>query len=78
MSLISILDGMALNWCRQEDLRAHMSETVLFGKVTDPELMMFSFRGQLQCRMRVKREGFIEAYRKVWNLNPVPGAREKS
>ena len=38
---------------------------------------MFNFRGQLQCRMRVKREGPIEAYRKVWNLNPVPrGKRE--
>ena len=51
MSLISVLDGTALNWCRQEELRARMSDTVLFGKVKDPELMVFNFRGQLQCRM---------------------------
>ena len=28
-----------------------MSETVLFGNVKDPELVVYSFRGQLQCRM---------------------------
>ena len=28
VSLISVLDGVALNWCKQEDLRARMSETV--------------------------------------------------
>ena len=37
VSLISILDGTVLNWCRQEYLRAQMSETVLLGKVKDPE-----------------------------------------
>ena len=51
MSLTSVLDGTALNWCRQEVLRARMSNTVLFGKVKDPELVVFNFRGQLQCRM---------------------------
>ena len=49
--LISVLDGTAVNWCRQEELRARMSDTVLFGKVKDPDLMVFNFRGQLQCRM---------------------------
>ena len=62
VSLISVLDGTALNWCRQEVLRARMSNTVLFGKVEDPELVVFNFRGQLQCRMGGKREGPIEAY----------------
>ena len=33
VSLISVLDGTALNWCQQEVLRARMSNTVLFGKV---------------------------------------------
>ena len=28
-----------------------MSETVLFGKAKDPELIVLNFRGQLQCRM---------------------------
>ena len=69
--LISVLDGMALNWCIQEDLRAQMSETVLFGKIKDPELKVLNFRGQLQCRMGRKREDPIEVYPKLWNLNPV-------
>ena len=50
-------------------------ETVLFGKVKDPELVVWNFWGQLQCRMGGKREGLIEAYRKFWHLNPV--ARDK-
>ena len=62
-------DGV--NWCRQDMLRARMSNTVLFGKVKDPELVMFNFRGQLQCRMGGKREGPIETYPKFWNLNPL-------
>ena len=71
LSLISILDGTTLNWCQQEVLRAQMSNTVLFGKVKDAELMVYSFRGQLQCRMGGKREGPIETYPKLWNLNPL-------
>ena len=71
MSLISVLDGTALNWCRQEVLRARMSKTVLFGKVKETELVVFSFRGQLQCRMGGKCECPIETYLKFWNLNPL-------
>ena len=71
VSLISMLDGTVLNWCRQEVLRARMSNTVLFGKVNDHELVVFYFRGQLQCRMGGKREGPIETYPKFWNLNPL-------
>ena len=56
VSLISVLDGTALTWCRQDELRARMSGTVLFGKKKDPELMVFNFRGQLQCKMGGKRE----------------------
>ena len=65
VSLKSVLDGTALNWCRQEVLRARMSCTVLFGKMKDPELVVFNFRGQLQRRMGGKREGPIETYPKV-------------
>ena len=45
VSLISILDGTALIWCKQEqeDLRAK--------KVKDPQLIVLNFRGQLQRRM---------------------------
>ena len=79
VSLISILDGTALNWCRQEDLRAQMTETVLFGKVVNPELLVCNLREQLQCRMGGNREGPIEVYPKFWNLNPVTrGTRGKS
>ena len=70
LSLISILDGTTLNWCQQEVLRAQMSNTVLFQKVKDQDLMVYNFRGQLQCRMGGKREGPIETYAKFWNLNP--------
>ena len=48
-----------------------MSNTVLFGKVKDPEVVVFNFRGQLQCRMGGKREGPTETYSKFWNLNPL-------
>ena len=78
LSLISTLDGTYLNWCRQEDLRAKMSETVLFGKVKDPELVVYTFRGQLQCRMGGKREGPIEVYPKFWDLNPVTSDKKES
>ena len=71
VSLISILDGTALNRCRQEGLRPQISETVLFGTVKDPELVVYNFRGQLHCRMGGKRKGPIEVYSKFWNLNPV-------
>ena len=65
VSLMSVLDGTALNWCQQEVLRARMSDTVLLGKVKDPELVVFNFRGQLQCRM-----GF-------WNLKPLTADRRE-
>ena len=71
LSLISVLDGTALNWCQQEVLRARMSNTVLFGKVKDAEMIVCNFRGQMQCRMGGKREGPIEMYPKFWNLNPL-------
>ena len=70
VSLIIILDGTALNWCKQEDSRARMSA---FLKKKDLELVVLNFRGQLHCRMGGKREGPIEAYPKFWNLIPVAG-----
>ena len=77
VSLISVLDGTALNWCQQEVLRARMSNTVLFGKVKGPELVVFNVWGQLQCRMGGKREGPIETYPKFWNLNPLTANGEE-
>ena len=77
VSLISVLDGTALNWRRQDELRAPMSDTVLFGKVKVPELMVFNFPGKLQCRMGGKREGPIEVYPKLWILNPLQRISKK-
>ena len=54
-----------------------MSNTVLSGKVKDAELMVYSFRGQLQCRMGGKREGPIETYPKFWNLNPLTASGQE-
>ena len=54
-----------------EDLRAQMSETVLFIKVKNLELVVCNFTGRLQCRMGGKRKGPTEVYPKFWNLNPV-------
>ena len=71
VSLISVLDGTALNWCRQQDFRARMSETDLIGNIKDPELIVLNFRGQLQCKTGGKRDGSIEVYPKIWNLNPI-------
>ena len=77
LSLISVLDGTALNWCQQEVMRAQMSNTVLFGKVKDAELMVYNFRGQLQCRMGGKREGPIETYPKFSKLNPLTASGQE-
>ena len=75
---ISVLDGTARNRCKQEHLRTQMSDTVLFGRVKDPELIVLNFRGQLQCRMGGKREGPIESYPFFWILNPLRSKLEKS
>ena len=34
-------------------------------------MIVLNFRGQLQCRMGGKQQGPIEAYPKLWNLNPL-------
>ena len=54
-----------------------MSNTVLFGKVKDPELMVYNFRGQLQCRMGGKQEGPIKTYPKFWNWNPLTASGQE-
>ena len=46
-------------------------------KMKDQELMVYSFRGQLQCRMGGKREGPIETYPKFWNLNPLTASGQE-
>ena len=77
LSLISILDGTALNWCQQEVLITRMSNTVLFGKVKDAELIVYNFRGQMQCRMGGKREGPHRNVSQVLELEPIDGRRTR-
>ena len=48
-----------------------MSNTVLFGKINDAELIVLNFRGQLHCWMGGKLQGSTEACPKVRNLNPL-------
>ena len=69
VSLISVLDERALNWYKLEQLEARMSDTVLFGMNKDPEFIVLSFRGRLQCRMGEKQQVSIEVYPKFLNLN---------
>ena len=52
-------------------------ESILIGKLKDAELMVYSFRGQLQCRMGGKREGPIETYPIFWNLNPLTASGQE-
>ena len=54
-----------------------MSNTVLFGEVKDPELVLYNFRGQLLCRMGGKRESTIKTYPKFWNLNPLTASGQE-
>ena len=77
VSLISKLDGTALNRRRQEDLRARTSETVLFGKKEGSRASVVQLQGTTAVQNGRKREGPIEAYPKFWNLNPVAGDRRE-
>ena len=48
-----------------------MSNTVIFGKVKDPELVVFNFRGNCSAGWGENVKGPIETYPKFWNLNPL-------
>ena len=65
VSLIS-----TLNWCKQEGLRAQVSETVLFGSEGSRNNSA-QLQGPAAAQDGGKRKGPIEAYPKFWNLNPV-------
>ena len=70
LNLISALDGSVLNWCEQHVLREHMSEDLLFGKVSEPEMTVVNFDYHFRDRMREVERGHIEVLPKLWNLRP--------
>ena len=43
LNLVSAVDGSALNWCEQHVLRELMSEDMLFGKISEPEMTVVNF-----------------------------------
>ena len=70
MNLISAVDGSALNWCEQYVLREHMSEHLLFAKISDPEMTVINFDDLFRDRMGEVERGHIEVFPKLWNLRP--------
>ena len=51
LSLISILVGTALNWCKQVDLRVQINETVLFGRMITQEGHI-ALKNDMKCSTR--------------------------
>ena len=50
LNLVSAVDGSALNWCEQHVLRELMSEDLLFGKISEPEMTVVNFDDHFRAR----------------------------
>ena len=70
LNLITAVDGSALNWCEQHALREMMSEDLLFGKISEPEMTVINFDDRFRDRMEEVDRGHIEVFPKLWNLRP--------
>ena len=70
LNLISAVDGSVLNWCEQHVLRELMSEDLLFGKISEPEMTTVIFDDHFRDRMGEMERGHIEVFPKLWNLRP--------
>ena len=68
--LISVLDGTAPNWFRQEHLSARMSETFP-REDKGPRANSAQVQRSTAMQDGGKREGPIEVFPKFWNLNPI-------
>ena len=55
LNLISAVDGNALNWCEQHALRELMSEDLLFGKISEPEMTVINFDDRFRKRSKTRR-----------------------
>ena len=70
LNLISAVDGSALNWCEQHELRELKSEDLLFAKISEREMTVVNFDDHFcDCMGEVDR-GHIEVFPKLWNLRP--------
>ena len=67
LNLISVVDGSALNWCKQHALREMMSEDWLFAKISEPEMTVINFDDHFRDRMGEVYRGKIEVLPKLWN-----------
>ena len=73
LNLISAVDGSALNCalkCTQHALREMMSEDLLFGKISEPEMTVINFDDRFRDSMEEVDRGHIEVFPKLWNLRP--------
>ena len=65
LNLISAVDGSVLNWCEQHKLRELMSEDLLFGKISEPEMTIVNFDDHFRDRMGEVERGHIEVFPKL-------------
>ena len=59
LNLISAMDRSVLNWCQQHVLRELMSEDLLFGKISEPEMTVANFDDHFRDRMGEVERGHI-------------------
>ena len=65
LNLISAVDGSALNCCEQHVLRELMSKTLLFSKVSEPEMTVVNFDDHFRDRMGEVDRGHVEVFPKL-------------
>ena len=70
LSLISAVDGSALNWCEQRVLRELMREDLLFAKISEPEMMVINFDDHFRDSLGKVDSRHVEVFPKLWNLRP--------
>ena len=70
LNLISAVDGSVLNWCEQHVLRELVSEDLLFGKISEPEMTIVNFDNHFRDCMGEVERGHFEVFPKLWNLKP--------
>ena len=70
LNLISAVEGSALNWCEQRVLREHLSEDLLFAKISETEMTFINFDDHFRDCMGEVDRGHVEVFPKLWNLRP--------
>ena len=64
------MNGSALSWCEQNELRELTSQDLLFEKIAEPEMTAINFNGDFRDRMVEVERGHIEVIPKLCNLRP--------